>query len=69
MLIKLTPASDDRSIWMVSAPRKAGEAVPVDYTTIPPEQRSFVGDSGGYFDAEPAAEGWELKRRVRLAHA
>lgn len=67
MLIKLTPASDDRSVWMVSAARSADDAVPVDYTTIPPEQRSFVGDHGGFFDAEPAADGWELKRRVRFA--
>jgi hypothetical protein len=66
MLIKLTPASTDRSVWMVSTPRSRDEAVPVDFTTIPPEQRSFVGDDGGYFDAEPAADGWDLKRRVRL---
>ena len=64
MLIKLTPASEDLSLWMVSVPR-GQEAVPVDFTTIPEERRSFVGALGGYFDAEPAADGWELKRRVR----
>ena len=67
MLIKLTPASEDRTLWMVSVPRSANEATPVDFTTIPHERRSFVGDAGGYFDAEPAADGWELKRRVKLA--
>ena len=66
MLIKLTPASEDMSLWMVSVPRNAHEAIPVDFTTIPKERRSFVGESGGYFDAEPAADGWDLKRRVRL---
>jgi hypothetical protein len=66
MLIKLTPASEDLSLWMVSVPRGGQEAVPVDFTTIPEERRSFVGEEGGYFDAEPAADGWELKRRVRL---
>ncbi len=66
MLIKLTPASEDRSLWMVSVPQIAHEAIPVDFTTISEERRSFVGEAGGYFDAEPAGEGWELKRRVRL---
>ena len=66
MLIELTPASKDHSLWMVSAPRGGGVAIPVDFTTIPPERRAFVGDEGGYFDAEPAAEGWDLMRRVRL---
>jgi hypothetical protein len=66
MLIKLTPASEDKSLWMVSVPRSPHEAVPVDFTTISKERRTFVGETGGYFDAEPAAEGWELKRRVKL---
>ena len=66
MLIKLTPASKDKALWMVSVPRSAEVAIPVDFTTIPEERRSFVGSAGGYFDAEPEADGWDLKRRVRL---
>ncbi len=58
MIVKFDPATSDRMVWRVSVPRD-GEEVPVDYTTVPAEQRSFLGD-GGYFEAEPDADGWEI---------
>jgi hypothetical protein len=64
MIVKLTPASENRRVWMVSIPHDAKTATPGDFMTVAEEQRSFIGDGEGYFDAEPAAEGWELKSRV-----
>lgn len=64
MIVKLTPATEDRRVWKVSAPQDARTATPVDFMTASEEQRSFLGHEGGYYDAEPAAEGWDLHRRV-----
>ena len=63
MIVKLSPASDDQRVWLVSV-RRDGRDVPVDFTTAPEEQRPFLGSGGGLFDAEPSAEGWEIRRRV-----
>ena len=65
MIVKLTPASEDRRVWMVSTTTPdAKKAVPVDFMTVPEEQRSFLGADVGYYEAEPAVEGWEIKRRL-----
>lgn len=64
MIVKLTPASENRRVWMVSIPHDSRSATPVDFMTVAEEQRSFIGESEGYFDAEPAADGWDLKSRV-----
>jgi hypothetical protein len=66
MIVKLTPATEDRRVWKVSVPRDAETSIAVDYMTAAEEQRSFLGRDGGYYDAEPAAEGWELRRRVEF---
>lgn len=66
MIVKLTPASEDNRVWKVSVPQDAHTATPVDYMTAREEQRSFLGDKGGYYDAEPAAEGWDVLRRVEI---
>jgi hypothetical protein len=34
--------------------------------SVAEEQRSFIDPDGGYYDAEPAAEGWELHQRVEI---
>lgn len=64
MIVKLTPASDDRRVWMVSTSPDQKRAVPIDFMTAPEEQRSFLGVDVGYYEAEPAVEGWEIKRRI-----
>jgi hypothetical protein len=64
MIVKLTPASEDRRVWMVSTTSDAKRAVPVDFMTVPEEQRSFLGVDGGHYEAEPAVEGWDIKRRL-----
>jgi len=64
MIVKLTPASADRRVWMVSTSRDAKRAVPVDFMTAPEEQRSFLGSNGGFFEAEPSVEGWDIKRKI-----
>ena len=51
MIVKLTPASEDKRVWKVSVPQDAHTATPVDYMTVQEEQRSFLGDTGGYYDA------------------
>lgn len=64
MIVKLTPASEDRRVWMVSTSPDARRSVPVDFMTAPEEQRSFLGVDPGYYEAEPCVEGWEIKRRI-----
>jgi hypothetical protein len=64
MIVKLTPASEDRRVWMVSVSPDARHAVPVDFMTAPQEQRSFLGHDTAYYEAEPSAEGWEIKSRL-----
>lgn len=64
MIVKLTPASEDRRVWMVSTSPDKKRAVPVDFMTAPEEQRSFLGSDVGYYEAEPAVDGWEIKRRI-----
>ena len=66
MIVKLTPASENRRVWMVSVPHDANTATPVDFMTVAEEQRSFLGEGEAYYDAEPDAEGWALKRRVEI---
>ena len=60
MILRFDPASSDRMVWMVSVPRASG-AVPVDFTTVTDEQRAFLGEAGAFVDAEPVADGWEIK--------
>ena len=64
MIVKLTPASEDRRVWMVSISPDAHRAIPVDFMTVPEEQRSFLGQRPAYYEAEPTAEGWDLKARL-----
>lgn len=64
MIVKLTPASTDRRVWMVSTSSDERSAVPVDFMTAPEEQRSFLGHNVGYYEAEPNVEGWDIKHRV-----
>lgn len=64
MIVKLTPASEDRRVWMVSVAPDDKRAVPVDFMTAPEEQRSFLGEDSGYYEAEPLAEGWDIKARA-----
>ena len=64
MIVKLTPASDDRRVWMVSVSPDSRRAVPIDFMTAPQEQRSFLGESTAYYEAEPTAEGWDIKARI-----
>ena len=66
MIVKLTPASENRRVWMVSIPRDARAATPVDFMSVADEQRTFLGQEEGYYDAEPEADGWALKRRVQI---
>jgi len=58
MIVKLDPASADHLLWKVSVPRDGAE-VAVDYTRIAREERSYLGE-GGYFEAEPDADGWQI---------
>lgn len=64
MIVKLTPASEDRRVWMVSVSPDDRRAVPVDFMTAPKEQRSFLGEHTAYYEAEPTAEGWDIKDRL-----
>ena len=64
MIVKLTPASDDRRVWMVSISPDSKRDVPVDFMTVREEQRAFLGDDVAHYEAEPAVEGWDIKRRV-----
>ena len=64
MIVKLTPASDDRRVWMVSVSPDSRRAVPIDFMTAPQEQRSFLGENTAYYEAEPTAEGWDIKARI-----
>ena len=63
IIVRLEPASPDFLIWKVCVPRGTGE-VPVDFTRVEEETRSFLG-GGGYFQAEPDAEGWNIVSRAR----
>lgn len=65
MRVKFEPATADRLVWKVSVP-DADRDVPVDFMTAAPEQRSFLGN-GGYFDASPEAEGWNIAAPSPLA--
>jgi hypothetical protein len=64
MIVKLSPASDDRRVWMVSVTPDDHRSVAVDFMTAPEEQRSFLGDDTAYYEAEPTAEGWHIKERL-----
>jgi hypothetical protein len=64
MIVKLTPASEDRRVWMVSVSPDAHQAVPVDFMTAPEEQRRFLGDTPAYYEAEPTADGWDIKQKL-----
>lgn len=66
MIVKLTPASENRTVWMVSIPQDRKTATPVDFMSVAEEQRCFLGNEEGYFDAEPEAEGWAVHRRVEI---
>ena len=63
MILRFDPATSDRRVWRVSVPH-GGVDVPVDFTAVTDEQRAFLGDGGGLVEAEPAAEGWEIKSRL-----
>jgi hypothetical protein len=58
MIVKLDPASTDRTVWMLSV-RVGDRDVPVDFTRVH-DERSFVGDRGGVFVAECESEGWRI---------
>jgi len=62
IIVRLEPASSDFLVWKVCVPRGTVE-VPVDFTRVGEETRSFLG-SGGYFEAEPNAEGWNIFSRA-----
>jgi hypothetical protein len=64
MIVKLTPASQDRRVWMVSVSPDARRAVPVDFMTAHEDLKSFLGEQAAYYEAEPAAEGWDIKGRL-----
>jgi hypothetical protein len=64
MIVKLTPASEDRRVWMVSVSPDSRRAVPVDFMTAQEEQRPFLGEEAAYYEAEPTAEGWDIKTRL-----
>jgi hypothetical protein len=64
MIVKLTPASEDRRVWMVSISPDHQSSVPVDFITTPQEQRTFLGQDAGYYEAEPGPEGWEIKSKL-----
>lgn len=62
IIVRLEPASPDFLVWKVCVARGAGE-VPIDFTRVEEEARSFLG-GGGYFEAEPDAEGWTIFSRA-----
>jgi len=64
MIVKLTPASEDRRVWLVSVSPDARKAVPVDFMTAQEEQRPYLGDTAAYYEAEPTADGWDIKQRL-----
>jgi hypothetical protein len=64
MIVKLTPASEDRRVWMVSISPDSKHAVPIDFMTAPQEKRSFLGEETAYYEAEPCADGWDIKARL-----
>lgn len=64
MIVKLTPASEDRRVWMVSVSPDDKRAIPIDFMTAPREQQSLLGRDPAYYEAEPSAEGWEIKTRL-----
>jgi hypothetical protein len=61
-VVKLEPTGSDDEVWKVSVADEHGET-PVDFMRVPDESRSFVG-AGGYFEAEPDADGWRLISRA-----
>ena len=67
IVVWLEPASPDFLVWKVCVPRGTGD-VPVDFTRVAEETRSFLGD-GGYFEAEPDAEGWNIVSRAEPQEA
>jgi hypothetical protein len=64
MIVKLTPASEDRRVWMVSISPDARCSVAIDFVTPAQEQRSFLGQETAYYEAEPGASGWEFKCKL-----
>lgn len=64
MIVKLTPASEDRRVWLVSVSPDTRKAVPVDFMTALEDQRSILGDTAAYYEAEPTADGWDIKQRL-----
>jgi hypothetical protein len=67
IIVWLEPASPDCLVWKVCVPSGA-EEVPVDFTRVKEETRSFLG-GGGYFAAEPDAEGWTIFSRAEPGEA
>ncbi len=63
MIVKLSPTDESKRVWVVSTV-KDQQAIPVDYTRVSEEQRSFLGEGSGYYDAEPDADGWRIRGRV-----
>jgi hypothetical protein len=49
---------------MVSVSPDDRRSVAVDFMTAPEEQRSFLGDDTAYYEAEPTADGWDIKERL-----
>ena len=64
MIVKLTPASEDGRVWMVSISPDAKREVPVDFMTVADEQRCFLSEGAAHYEAVPADEGWDIKRRI-----
>ena len=67
IIVRLEPASSDFLVWKVCVPRGAGE-VPIDFTRVEQETRTFIGN-GGYFEAEPNAERWNIFSRAEPEEA
>ena len=64
MIVKLTPASEDRRVWMVSISPDDRCSMPIDFMTPPHEQRSFLGHDMACYEAEPSIDGWEIKSKL-----
>ena len=64
MIVKMTPASEDRRVWMVSISPDDQHSIPIDFMTAPQEQRTLLGRDMAYYEAEPGADGWEIKSRL-----
>jgi hypothetical protein len=56
MIVRFQRATGDGSVWMVSVPRIGRADVPVDFTTVTDQQRSFLG----------VADGWDIRMEVDI---